>query len=53
MVSAEKNSKTVVKLKGGSWRSSRMDCRTEMRNKTVSKMSTAKDVGFRVVRQTK
>jgi len=53
MVSAERNSKTVVKLKGGSWRSSRMDCRTEVRNKTVGSTSTANDVGFRVVRQTK
>ena len=38
-------------VKGGSWKSSRTDCRTENRQSTRSKTGRFEDVGFRVVRE--
>lgn len=50
---AGSGSKTLIKVKGGSWRSNRMDCRTEYRGETRPAASPSEDVGFRVVRETK
>lgn len=46
------DNKKSVSLKGGSWKSSRMDCRTEYK-KTLSSLTYADDISFRVVRVAK
>ena len=38
-------------IKGGSWDSNRMDCRTEYRNKSRQADKTYNNVGFRIVRE--
>ncbi len=51
--SEKKNGKTMMKIKGGSWKSPRMSCRTENRNELKPTTAVADDIGFRVVRETK
>lgn len=38
-------------IKGGSWKSSRMDCRTEHRGEGRETTERANDIGFRIVRE--
>ena len=46
------DNKKSASLKGGSWKSSRMDCRTEHK-KALSLSAYADDISFRVVRVAK
>ncbi len=43
--------KTVMAVKGGSWRSPRMNCRTERKGEGRESSVASGDVGFRVIRE--
>lgn len=43
--------KNIIRIKGGSWCSPRMDCRTEHKGNILKSSVVSADVGFRVVRE--
>ena len=42
--------KTVMAVKGGSWKSSRTSCRTEQKGEGRESSAVSDDVGFRIIR---